>query len=169
MKKAFLGIFAAMVLLSSGATTAFASGHHGGYHCANTMGNRLCDGIGNRCIHADANNDGICDICSSHCGNWGGSNFVDTNNDGICDNANGICAYVDTDNNGFCDLCGTNHENCLAGTGCGRNFVGAGNNEAYNNNTSNSNASSENSAPAAPATGYSVRGHHGSHHSRHRR
>lgn len=77
MKKAFLGILAAVLVLSMCAMTAFAAGPGNG-----------------RCF-ADADGDGICDNyvpgqcrgTGRGCGAQGGrgGNFVDADGDGVCD------------------------------------------------------------------------------------
>lgn len=62
MKKAFLGILAAAILVSAGATASLAAGV----------------GSGRRFV--DANDDGVCDYADSGCA------YVDADGDGVCDN-----------------------------------------------------------------------------------
>ena len=86
MKRTFAGILTAMVAISLCAVTAFAAGPRCGRY------------------HADADGDGVCDICGAYhrCGVAGaGWNFVDADGDGVCDNA----------------------ASCR-GSGCGRGFHG---------------------------------------------
>lgn len=61
MKKVFLGILAAAILVSAGATASLAAGA----------------GSGRRFV--DANDDGVCDYADSGCA------YVDADGDGICD------------------------------------------------------------------------------------
>ena len=80
MKKVFLGVFAAVIVLSVNTTSVFAS-----HHRHSVTGNG-CGGY-----YVDMNGDGICDGCgTSHrygTGVYGcGVNYADVNGDGICDN-----------------------------------------------------------------------------------
>lgn len=73
MKKVFLGILAAAVILSMCATAAFAAGPGSGRY------------------FTDADGDGVCDNCgicrrSSMDGTVCGRNFTDEDGDGVCDN-----------------------------------------------------------------------------------
>lgn len=61
MKKVFLGILAAAILVSAGATASLAAGV----------------GSGRRFV--DANDDGVCDYADSGCA------YVDADGDGVCD------------------------------------------------------------------------------------
>ena len=79
MKKVFLGILAAAILVSAGATASLAAGA----------------GSGRRVV--DANDDGVCDYADSGCV------YVDADGDGICDRADDDCAYTDADGDGVCD------------------------------------------------------------------
>ena len=63
MRKAFLGVMAAAVILSLGSTSAFAAGPGGGRCFVNADGDRICDNAGGRCAYVDADDDGICDNC----------------------------------------------------------------------------------------------------------
>ena len=97
------GALAAVLVLSVGATAAFAAGPRAGRGNGNFVdadNNGVCDnrGNGNRNF-VDADNDGVCD----NRGN-GNGNFVDADNDGVCDNrGNGNGNFVDADNDGVCD------------------------------------------------------------------
>ena len=104
MKKALLGILAAVAALSVVTTAAFAAGPGGGRCFVDADGDGICDNAGTRCVYADADGDGVCDICGAYhrCGVAGaGGNFVDADGDGVCDNA----------------------ASCR-GSGCGRGFHG---------------------------------------------
>lgn len=63
MRKAFLGVMAAAVILSLGSTSAFAAGPGGGRCFVDADGDRICDNAGGRCAYVDADGDGICDNC----------------------------------------------------------------------------------------------------------
>lgn len=64
MKKAFLGVLAAGVIISAGVTSVLAAG--AGRNFVDTDGDSVCDNF------VDADENGICD------------NFVDTDGNGIC-------------------------------------------------------------------------------------
>lgn len=74
MKKVFLGVLTAALVLSLGTTSAFAC-YHGG--CGSYAGSPC--GVN----FVDADGDGICDNCS---GAGCGVNYVDADGDGVCDN-----------------------------------------------------------------------------------
>lgn len=87
MKRILLGVLAAGIVLSIGATTVFASGMHNG------QGNAFClSGVcqtGSCSNYVDADGDGLCDNCDdSHgaCQTGSCSNYVDADGDGLCDN-----------------------------------------------------------------------------------
>lgn len=95
MKRILLGVLAAGIVLSIGATTVFASGMHNG------QGNAFCLS-------------GVCQTSSC-------SNYVDADGDGLCDNcdgSHGACPtgsctnYVDADGDGLCDNHSANHDGC---------------------------------------------------------
>lgn len=95
MKRILLGVLAAGIVLSIGATTVFASGMHNG------QGNAFCLS-------------GVCQTSSC-------SNYVDADGDGLCDNcdgSHGVCPtgsctnYVDADGDGLCDNHSANHDGC---------------------------------------------------------
>lgn len=95
MKRILLGVLAAGIVLSIGATTVFASGMHNG------QGNAFCLS-------------GVCQTSSC-------SNYVDADGDGLCDNcdgSHGVCPtgsctnYVDADGDGLCDNHSANHDSC---------------------------------------------------------
>lgn len=100
MRKVFLGIMATVIVLSVGATPAFARGGsgHGRYSRVTSM-NEVCDNAGSK------------------------GNYVDADGNGVCDNAGGNCGYVDADGDGTCDVCGANHRSCVNEKGT--NFVDA--------------------------------------------
>lgn len=90
MKKAVVGVIAAGMVLSIGATSAFAVGPGSGRNFTDQNGDGICDYGGSTCRYTDADNDGICDSCGmeAHCGiaqNGYGRNFVDADGDGVCD------------------------------------------------------------------------------------
>ena len=90
------GALAAVLVLSVGATAAFAAGPRAG------RGNGS---------FVDADSDGICDSRGN-----GNGNFVDADNDGVCDNrGNGNGNFVDADNDGVCDNRGSGNRQ---GKGC---------------------------------------------------
>ena len=122
MRKAFLGTLAAVIVLSTCATTAFAAGPAGGRYFVDADGDGICDNFGSMCMYADADGDGICDSCGmyhwcSMAGTGCGRNFVDTDGDGVCDNyltgqgrgngrGNGTQGgryFADADGDGVCD------------------------------------------------------------------
>lgn len=122
MKRILLGVLAAGIVLSIGATTVFASGMHNG------QGNAFClSGVcqtGSCPNYVDADGDGQCDNCDgSHgaCPTGSCTNYVDADGDGLCDNCDGShgtcqtssCSnYVDTDGDGLCDNHSANHDGC---------------------------------------------------------
>ena len=121
MKKLLTGIFTAAMVLSIGATGAFAAcmGQGRRYTDANAEG--VCDNPTYRtqstaCARfADSNGDGICDSCGS------GYGFVDANGqNGTCGNG-----YVDANGDGVCDNQGSRPRN---GSGLQRGFCGGRNN-----------------------------------------
>lgn len=73
MRKAFLGVLTAMILLSLGATTAFAAGHRSRHYFVDADGDGICDNAGSMCIYADE--DGICDNYISCQGGGCGNSF----------------------------------------------------------------------------------------------
>lgn len=131
MKKALLGILAAVAALSVGTTAALAAGPGGGRCFVDADGDGICDNAGSRCVYADADGDGLCDVCGAghgSCPAGEGTAFVDADGDGVCD----ICGtyhrcgtagaggnFVDADGDGVCD----NAASCR-GSGCGRGFQG---------------------------------------------
>lgn len=86
MRKVFLGILAALIALSVGATTAFAAVPGCGRYFVDADGDGICDNAGIRCAYVDADGDGICDVCgAAHSGAGRGVNYSDADGDGICD------------------------------------------------------------------------------------
>lgn len=65
MKKAFLGVLSAAVVLSMCMATAFAAGPGKGRYFVDADGDGICDNAGNRCAYVDADGDGICDNYAS--------------------------------------------------------------------------------------------------------
>lgn len=131
MKKLLTGIFTAAMVLSIGATGAFAACMGQGRRYTDANGDGVCDNLTYRtqstaCARfVDSNGDGICDSCGT------GYGFVDANGDGICDNQgahcqNGTCGngYVDANGDGVCDNQGSRPRN---GSGLQRGFCGGRN------------------------------------------
>lgn len=134
MKRILLGVLAVGIVLTIGATTAFASGMHNGYGSAirlsSTAQTSSCPN------YVDADGDGLCDNCGGSHGNCqtgSCSNYVDADGDGLCDNCSGShgncqtgnCSnYVDTDGDGLCDNCSGSHGTCLNNGNCS-NYVDA--------------------------------------------
>lgn len=108
MKKLLIGATVTALVLSAGATTAFAAGgrHHGMRAVSNVgQGSGLCQS-GYSCF-VDANDDGVCDYHGSNC------RYVDADGDGVCDNrGTGLGVnYVDANGDGVCDNLGTSCHN----------------------------------------------------------
>ncbi len=78
-KKTAVGVMAAAMVITIGATSAFAAGS--GY-------GRNCDGTGSGYRYVDADNDGVCDNrgMGGSSENGRGRNFADADGDGVCDN-----------------------------------------------------------------------------------
>lgn len=93
LKKVLSGIFAAVLLLSIGTTSAFAVGPGQGPYFVDADGDGVCDYAGTACAYVDADGDGICDNCGRLAGAGCGGNFVDEDGDGICDYAGTACPY----------------------------------------------------------------------------
>ena len=127
MRKAFLEILAVVIVLSVGATSAFAAGSKAERN------------------FVDVDGDGVCDLANGICDNFGveyGRNYADADGDGICDHAttgqgygqeDSIregCSrnYVDANGDGVCDHATTGqeygHEDSIRGE-CGKNYVDA--------------------------------------------
>lgn len=79
MKKLWMGLAAAALVMSLCVTGALAAGRHGP-----RLGDGTCDNRGTRCgiSFTDADGDGVCDNRGAGCG----INFTDADGDGICDN-----------------------------------------------------------------------------------
>lgn len=75
MKKALLGILAAVAALSVVTTAAFAAGPGGGRCFVDADGDGICDNAGTRCVYADADGDGVCDNAASCRGSGCGRGF----------------------------------------------------------------------------------------------
>lgn len=75
MKKALLGILAAVAALSVVTTAAFAAGPGGGRCFVDADGDGIWDNAGTRCVYADADGDGVCDNASSCRGSGCGRGF----------------------------------------------------------------------------------------------
>lgn len=80
--KLLAGAAAAVLLLSFGATTAFASDSWQGRYYVDADGDGVCDHAGSACQFVDADGDGICDRCGV--GGWF-TGWVDADGDGVCD------------------------------------------------------------------------------------
>lgn len=103
MKKLWMGLAAAALVMSLCVTGALAAGRHG-LRYANADG--VCGSWGAGCgiNFTDADGDSLCDYRSTSCGG-----FADTDGDGICDNRGthcGVC-FTDADGDGICDNFGT--------------------------------------------------------------
>ena len=100
MKKLWMGLAAAALVMSLCVTGALAAGRHG-LRYANADG--VCGSWGAGCgfNFTDADGDGICNYRNTSCGG-----FVDTDGDGFCDNCGTHCGvnYVDVNGDGICDL-----------------------------------------------------------------
>ena len=130
MRKTFVGVITAAMVLSIGATSVFAVGSGTGRNYVDADGDGVCDRADRVCSYVDADNDGICDnrgACqaSETAGARHGRQFIDADGDGVCDNTDRVCSYVDADNDGICD----NREACqaseTAGARRGRQFIDA--------------------------------------------
>ena len=87
MRKTFVGVITAVMVLSIGATSAFAVGSGTGRNYADADGDGVCDRV---CSYVDTDNDGVCDnrdACSASAiaGTGHGRHFVDADGDGVCD------------------------------------------------------------------------------------
>ena len=110
MKKSLAGILAAVLLVTAGATSAFAEEWERGRGFVDADSDGICDFAGTERPHEGADGDGICDNCGRDacCGggrNERGRGFVDADGDGVCDSAAGCMGAWD-------------------GTGRGRGFHG---------------------------------------------
>lgn len=113
MRKVFLGVLAAVIMLSAGTDTAFAAGPRGGRCFVDADGDGICDYAGSVYVCVDADGDGICDVCGANYGSCltgEGTAFADADGDGICDNCGlyhwcgmGGGNYIDADGDGVCD------------------------------------------------------------------
>lgn len=68
MRKALLGIVTAAIVLSLGATSAFAAGPSSGRYFIDADGDGVCDNAVSRCVYVDADGDGVCDHYGSNQG-----------------------------------------------------------------------------------------------------
>lgn len=84
MKKALLGILAAVAALSVVTTAAFAAGPGGGRCFVDADGDGICDNAGTRCVYADADGDGVCDNAASCRGSGCGRGFHGGHGNGFC-------------------------------------------------------------------------------------
>ncbi|MDE6641928.1 MAG: hypothetical protein K2K63_15550 [Acetatifactor sp.] len=85
MKKAILGVFTAVMVLSAGTMNVCAAGCGTRHHHADTV----CENADRICYYVDADEDDICDNCSAcHKSCTEGTDFLDEDGDGICDNCN---------------------------------------------------------------------------------
>lgn len=120
MKKAVLGVLAAVFLLSIGVTSAFASSPEYGQNFKDANNDGARDYAGNGYRYTDVDNDEIYNNRGAHCRNRQGKNYTDQNGDGICDNAGKGCQFADEDGDGVCDHYTSRPEN-----GRGRRCHGA--------------------------------------------
>lgn len=95
-KKLLTAAAAAVMLLSFGATTAFASDTWQERWCTDANGDGICDHAAGSCQFVDANGDGVCDRCGLTCR---GTGWLDADGDGVCDH------YTVGD----CYSCGSHH------------------------------------------------------------
>lgn len=98
MKKLLIGTVVTALVLTVGATTAFAAG---GRHFSSSNGYGVCNNQGSYCRYVDANGDGVCDYHGTYC------RHTDANGDGVCDYHGSSCWYTDTNGDGVCDNYGT--------------------------------------------------------------
>lgn len=91
-KKLLTGVAAAVLLMSLGATTAFASDtwQSQGRLCTDANGDGICDHAASNCQFLDANQDGVCDRCGLTCR---GTGWVDADGDGVCDHYSAGSCY----------------------------------------------------------------------------
>ncbi len=105
MKKVFLIILAACLLMTTGITAVFAV-NGDGKNFVDKNGDMICDNkteCSQKANFVDEDNDLICDRLSENCY---GKGFGDTDNDGICDNQGENCkvdGFTDVDEDGVCD------------------------------------------------------------------
>lgn len=90
MKKALIGILAAVTVVSVGTVGTFAAGPWGGRHSASGT----CGTGTGVCRYLDADHDGVCDFCGADGAvcvsqNGTGRYYQDENGDGICDHWDG--------------------------------------------------------------------------------
>ena len=94
MKKALIGILAAVTVVAVGTVGTFAAGPWGGRHSASGT----CGTGTGVCRYLDADHDGVCDFCGADGAvcvsqNGTGRYYQDENGDGICDHWDGTsCA-----------------------------------------------------------------------------
>ena len=119
-KKTVIGVLAAVLVLSIGVTSAFASSPEYGQNFTDANNDGVCDYTGNGYGYTDADNDGICDNRGTRCHNRQGKNYTDQDGDGICDNTGKGCQFADEDGDGVCDHYASRPEN-----GRGRRCHGA--------------------------------------------
>ena len=149
MKKAFLSVFAAVLVLSLGTAAAFAAEFGSGRNFTDADGDGVCDRVNGMCVYADADGDGVCNVCGADhrkCLTEDGKNFVDANGDGVCDNCGdchwcsgtgtGCCGnFTDANGDGICDNYkpgqgqgngrgGGGGHGCGSQGGCGNGFRG---------------------------------------------
>lgn len=98
MKKTVVGVLAAGMVLSLGATGVFAAGSGYGRNFVDTDKDGICDYVGSGCRYIDSNNDGYFDnYCKRGFSQTGyGRNFIDADGNGVCDN------YGTGQGSGFC-------------------------------------------------------------------
>lgn len=88
IKKAAVGVVAAAMVLTVGATSALAAAPEYGRNFVDADHDGICDSVGSSYRYIDADNDGLCDNRGKNklAGTGSGRDFVDADGDGICDN-----------------------------------------------------------------------------------
>ena len=86
MKKAVIGMFAAIIILSFGTVSALAAGPGRDRSFTDADRNWICDFAGAACRRADQESTrGSCGVCLQKYGEC----FADADGDGVCDNYSG--------------------------------------------------------------------------------
>ena len=100
MKKLWIGLSAAVLVVSLCVTGALAAGRHSRWNTG-AGGVSGCSAV----CFTDADGDGVCDNSGTGCGWY----YTDADGDGVCDNSGTGCGryYTDADGDGVCDNFGT--------------------------------------------------------------
>ena len=118
MKKLFLIILAALLLMTTGITAVFAV-NGVGKNFVDENGDMICDNkpqCTQEANFADENKGPVCDRPNENCI---GKGFEDADNDGVCDNQGVNCkdGFTYADEDGICD---NKTEDCPQKSMCGR-------------------------------------------------